>query len=113
MTTKTIEQELKITCPNCKSANELGACFRRVDRPNGLTEGGLLCPDCGLWTHSYWMDVALIARNERLQQIYHIYNQQPTPGRWTNYEVAREAYKKAFELFQDKYEQTKPAQQTQ
>lgn len=98
---KAVEQELIIQCPNCKAANSLGACLQ--ERNDGtLIEGGLECPECGQWTHSYWKNVELLRQATRMEQLRTFYLQSPTPGRWTTYETARDTYKKNFEEFQER-----------
>ncbi len=94
-------KEVMVVCPNCKAANKLGNCLKE-HTVQDLVEGGLECPDCGQWTHSYWKNDELLVRAERLEQIRLLFTTKPTDGRWQNYNVARQAYNKDFDVFQVK-----------
>lgn len=101
-TAKEVSQQVVVSCPNCKAANTLDKCI--AQRPVGeLIEGGMLCPDCGHWTHSYWMDKELEQRRDRLETIRLLHVRNPTEGRWRGYQTALQAYKRNFETVQAKY----------
>lgn len=95
------EEDVVVVCPNCKAENNLSNCIKEkvVDE---LYEGGLECPDCGQWTHSFWTNDLLKTRVVRLEQLRMLYKANPTEGRFNTYQSAREAYKKDFEIFQSK-----------
>lgn len=91
--------EVEVKCPNCRAVNILGNCI--VERPvEDLYEGGLQCPDCGEWTHSFWTNMELKMRLARLEQLRMLYKANPTEGRYNTYQASREAYSKDFENFQ-------------
>lgn len=96
--------QMIIICPNCKAQNQLGACLK--ERPVGKNiEGGLECPDCGEWTHSYWKTPELIERAERVERLRVLFLSQQTEGRWNNYQVARDAYARDFNAYQERHKE--------
>lgn len=99
--------QVKIACVNCKAVNPMESLIAKRDAAAvgpGVEENGLQCPDCGYWTHSYYMTPALEERRERLEMLNRLYLLNRTQGRWTTYDSARLAYTKEFERVQSTLE---------
>lgn len=92
--------EMAVVCPNCHAANKLSGCLHKKPVNESLIDVGLLCPDCGTFTHAYWTNEDLEGRRERLQALNLIYKRGPTEQRWQNYENMRNAFSQSFEDFQ-------------
>lgn len=89
-----------IQCEECTAQVE--AAQAQAIRPSGagLVEHGLICPVCRAWTHAYFMTPALVELRQRLESFKSAVDAQRTPGAFTRYATARDAYRRHFEATQ-------------
>src|SRR5690606_36811193 len=70
-------------------------------RGKGLTETGLLCPACGVFTRSHWMDDDLRQQHGALKRAGERFARDRTDQRWQMYQEQRKVYARHFESAQE------------
>ena len=105
--------QVSIPCANCKAVNPMEKMINQqpIKELPGVVDHGLLCPDCGNWTHSYYMTAELATRRDRLEVLHRLFNAHRTQGHWTTYDTAQKAYKAEFEKVQDSITQKRRAKE--
>lgn len=66
-----------ITCENCKEEYELKPNLVSLDKGKGVTQWGIRCPTCGLFTHSYFEDDDVRAARQKLQAFLERFQKEP------------------------------------
>jgi len=100
-----------VRCSQCKKESHLPDLLHEEPLPyphNTVVEGFLLCPHCGLRTHSYYMPERLRFEQERLKQALEAYHAENRTGRDINkayrrYRKLLEGYHKKYDEAQEKY----------
>lgn len=100
--------EIKIRCDQCRQLNCLKNILveRALPSPydqEKVSEGVLICPDCGLEKHSYYISDA--TRWERTRITYQIskLSENQTPENFQKINNLRLEYVKIFDAEQEKY----------
>lgn len=79
---------------------------------NTVVEGFLVCPYCGLKTHSYYMPETLRFDLSKLQAAIVAYQKTANPKTYKRYLILHEAYKHNFDKAQAKYKKLLQREET-
>lgn len=92
--------KVNIPCPNCKTVTPIDNLFSDRIVMQRVTEYGLICPECGHFTHAYYMIPELEDKRVRLEVLRNLWEANKSGGRWLTYDSARKAYTAEFDQVQ-------------
>jgi len=105
---ETMPQDTLIECPNCYTKHTfkvLGTERAATPLEDGLTEGLLVCPECGNETHCYWMSRELREERAKIFGTIGVLAKRRTPINFQRIKELREKYKILFDIEQAKYKE--------
>lgn len=97
-----IETKL-IICARCQAEHDIRDLLQTEPVRDGLREVVLLCPGCGLRTHSHFVTDQLTAERRVLQEKMDAYRQRPTEQRWQEYKTAQAVFQRHFDKVQRRW----------
>jgi len=102
------KQEFLLECVNCHQKNSLDKLASERAVPpfrDGLTEGILICPECGYVTHCYYLSKNLAFKRVEIFNEIKILSEQKTTENFKRVLELKEEYKILFDGEQRKYKE--------
>lgn len=108
---RNINPRTEIQCVKCKKKHQLIDLIHEEPLPyphSTVVEGLLICPKCGLRTHSYYMSDMLRYQQEKLKKALLAYHEEKRTSldinqAYRKYTRLQESYQKNFVREQEKY----------
>lgn len=103
---KNLDSRIKISCSQCKAEHTLDACLQQesVSSPYGLViEALIVCPECGLRTHSYYLSEPTRQQRTLLYKAIAAYQQTRTKTALNQMVLMRKRYTYLFDKDQQRF----------
>lgn len=94
-------KQFRISCSNCGRSHGIEALQERTSSED-ITDIGLECPRCGVWTHAYYRSHELEAAAEKLQEAKERFQRRRTPKAWERYKSIQREYQQVFDELQER-----------
>jgi uncharacterized protein with PIN domain len=96
----------KVKCTQCNRSFELEECIKEIPCPpphTTVVEGVIVCPNCGLTRHSYWMPEHLRFDQARLKNAVMEWQTKRTTKTFGEYKRRLAIFQNNFDVSQRKY----------